>query len=220
MNFVKLDNLKDAQSDGTIIKILVFDLGNVLLPFNWEKAIKHLEEINEDSGRRFLQVLSSEIFSTYEKGRISTKQFCQEVISILDIKVDLPDFKHIFSDIFKANTELIRLLPILHKRYPLFLLSNTCEMHIDWIQKHFSLLENFDELLLSYQLGYIKPEEEIFREVLKRSGRLPDEHLYIDDIFEYIEYAKGMGFYVHHFVSQPTLLMDLKENGIIGLRTK
>ncbi len=204
-----------TDTDSTSIKVIVFDLGNVLLPFDWERSIQGLRKIDRDAAQRVERVVDSDVMVAYEKGSISTGEFYRRVIEILEVTIALPEFKRLFSDIFTTNDDLIALLPNLRDRYRLFLLSNTCEMHIEWIEKEFSLLHHFDELILSHQVGHVKPEREIFDTVLNRSGLPPGEHLYIDDILHYTEVANGLGFQANHFQSQERLIKELEVRGII-----
>ena len=201
--------------DSTNIKILVFDLGNVLINFDWNRAVNGLKKIDENIDSKLPQIFGSDLMISYEKGVISTEEFYRQLMRMLDMRIDLPLFKKIFSDIFTCNEDLIRLLPQLRKRYKIYALSNTCEMHIDWIEDNFSFLKNFNELVLSYRVGHMKPEEEIFYEVLKRSNLRPGEHFYIDDNLYFKEVAKGLGFQGHHFVSNEALTKDLKIRHII-----
>ncbi len=208
-----MDTIIDKDSTG--IKVIVFDLGNVLLPFDWNRSIQGLQEIDRGAAQRVERVVDSGVMVAYEKGRISTREFYRRVIEMLEVTIALPEFRRLFSDIFTTNDDLIALLPHLCERHRLFLLSNTCEMHIEWIEERFSLLHHFDELILSHQVGHVKPEREIFDTVLKMSGLTPETHLYVDDILHYTEVAKGLGFQVHHFQSQELLIKELEVRGII-----
>lgn len=163
-------------------------------------------------------MVDSNILVAYEKGRISTGEFYRRVTEMLEVTIALPDFKRLFSDIFTTHADLIALLPHLREGYRLFLLSNTCEIHIEWIKREFSLLQHFDELILSHEVGHVKPEREIFDAVLERSDLPPERHLYIDDILHYTEAASGLGFQVHHFLSQEGLIKALEAGGIIQQR--
>ncbi|MFQ5585793.1 MAG: HAD family hydrolase [Thermodesulfobacteriota bacterium] len=204
-----------TDKDSTSTRVIVFDLGNVLLPFDWERSIQGLQKIDRGAAQRVERVVDSDVMLAYEKGSVSTGEFYRRAVEMLEVTIPLPEFKRLFSDIFTANDDLIALLPHLCERYKLFLLSNTCEMHIEWIEKRFSLLHHFDELILSHQVGHVKPEREIFDTVLARSGLTPEKHFYVDDIFHYTEVAKGLGFQAHHFQSQGGLLKELEVRGII-----
>jgi HAD superfamily hydrolase (TIGR01509 family) len=107
------------------------------------------------------------------------------------------------------------MMPMLRDWYQLYALSNTCEIHINWLHEKYSLLNYFDEPILSYRIGHVKPEEEMFLEVLKRSNLPPGEHLYIDDNFHFTQFAKRLGFQTHHFISNEGLMKDFQKRGIV-----
>ena len=62
--------------------------------------------------------------------------------------------------------------------------------------RDYEFLNYFDEIFLSHEVGYIKPEEEIYSAVQKLSGFSSDEHIFVDDILEYVDSSKedGMGW--------------------------
>ena len=201
--------------DGSRIRVIVFDIGNVLIPFDWNKCVSTIEKMEKGASYRLLQVIGSELMISYEKGLIPSEEFYHQIIQVLKININFSDFKKLFSNIFTSNDKLVNLLPSLREWYKIYALSNTCELHINWLNEKYSLLKYFDEHILSYMIGHVKPEEEMFLEILKRSNLQSGEHLYIDDNLNFTEFAKSLGFQTHHFVSNEELLKDFKNRGII-----
>ena len=203
------------MDDGSRIRVIVFDIGNVLIPFDWNTCVNTIEKMEKGASCRLLQVVGSELMLSYEKGLIPSEEFYHQILQILKIDINFSDFKELFSNIFVSNDTLLNLLPLLREWYKIYALSNTCEIHINWLNKKYSLLKHFDESILSYMIGHVKPEEEMFLEILKRSNLHPGEHLYIDDNSHFTEFAKSLGFQTHHFVSNEDLLTDFKSKGIV-----
>jgi FMN phosphatase YigB (HAD superfamily) len=201
--------------DRSRIRVIVFDIGNVLIPFDWNECVSTIEKMEKGASYRLLQVVGSELMISYEKGLIPSEEFYHQIIQILGIHINFSDFKELFSSIFVSNDKLVNLLPSLREWYKIYALSNTCEIHINRLNKEYSLLKYFDEYILSYMIGHVKPEEEMFLEVLKRSNLQPGEHLYIDDNLNFTEFAKSLGFQTHHFVSNEALLDDFRKRGIV-----
>jgi putative hydrolase of the HAD superfamily len=98
--------------------------------------------------------------------------------------------------------------------YYLILISNTNELHFDFIRENFKVIELFDDLVLSYRIGYSKPHKEIFREALKRAGSSPEECLYIDDIEGFCKAAEDMGINSIVYRSTEQLIKGLEELGV------
>lgn len=200
-----------------MIKALVFDLGNVLIYFDWKIAEKRLNEIEDGFGTRTTKFLkeNNSIIKDLEKGKLSEEDFLETIKSNLNSAIDKITIAKIFSEIFWENVELTKLLPDLRKNYNLFLLSNTNIIHRKFGWDHYNFLKNFDKLFLSYEIGHVKPEEEIYRFVLDSIKLNPAEVLYIDDIEEYVVAAKNLGWNAVQFKSNEKLIEDLKNFNVI-----
>jgi putative hydrolase of the HAD superfamily len=200
-----------------MIKALIFDLGNVLIFFDWKIAERRLNEIQGGLGTlttKFLKENNS-IIRNLEKGKLTEDEFLNMIKSHLNSKIDKITIAKIFSEIFWENSELTKLLPELRKNYKLFLLSNTNIIHRKFGWDHYNFLKNFDKLFLSYEVGFAKPEEEIYQLVIHSIDLNPSEVLYIDDIEEYVNAAKNLGWNAVQFKSNEKLIEDLKGFNVI-----
>ena len=195
---------------------IVFDLGNVLIPFDYSKAINKLNEVENGLGNRFYDFFKSNynLHSEFEIGKISEKEFINKILSIVDHKIDEKTFCKYYADIFSLNEDLISLLPIMKKNYKLFLLSNTDSIHKKYGWEKYDFLKYFDKLILSFEVGAVKPEEKIYREVEKASELPSSEHFFIDDIQEYVEGAKNVGWDAVQFIDYQKLMNNLRERKI------
>jgi len=195
---------------------IVFDLGNVLIPFDYSKAINKLNEVENGLGNRFYDFFKSNynLHREFESGKISEKEFINKILSIVDHKIDEKTLCKYYADIFSLNEDVISLLPIMKKNYKLFLLSNTDSIHKKYGWEKYDFLKYFDKLILSFEVGAVKPDEKIFREVEKASGLPSGEHFFIDDIQEYVEGAKNVGWDAVQFIDYQKLINDLRERKI------
>jgi putative hydrolase of the HAD superfamily len=196
-----------------MIKALIFDLGNVLIYFDWKIAEKRLNDIQNELGNRTTKFLkeNNSLIKNLEKGKISEEEFLNEIKTNINSNLDKTTIAKIFSEIFWENQELTRLLPSFKKNYQLFLLSNTNIIHRKFGWDHYPFLQHFDRLFLSYEIGAVKPEEEIYNYVLSTIKLYPEELLYIDDIEEYVNAAKQLGWNAIQFKSNEKLLEDLEK---------
>ena len=200
-----------------MISVIIFDLGNVLLPFSYELPLKHFNEIKPGLGDKFAQLYKENyhVHRDYESGKLTTGEFLTITTHWLDNVVDNELFIRIFSDIFTLNHEVIDLLPKLKKNYTLCLLSNTSEMHKEYGYKDHEYLKYFDKLFLSYEVGAVKPEKEIYAAVENYTGKPPEEHLFIDDILEYVQGAKSCGWDGIQYLGYKNLVEELKKRNVI-----
>ena len=195
---------------------IVFDLGNVLIPFDFKKALIKLDQVENGLGDRFNNYFKANyhLHREFEKGKISEKDFIIRMLEIVDNKIDESTFCKYYADIFSLNEDVISLLPVLKKNYKLFLLSNTDSIHKKYGWEKYEFLKYFDKLILSFEVGSVKPEEKIYRAVEEASGFSSQKHIFIDDIQEYVDGAKNIGWDAVQFINYQKLLNDLKERKI------
>jgi HAD superfamily hydrolase (TIGR01509 family) len=196
---------------------MVFDLGKVLIPFDYAPAISKLNQIEQGLGDRFIEFYKSNyhFHRDFERGKISETQFINKMLEVIDHKIDAETFKKYYADIFSINEDVISLLPILKKNYKLFLLSNTDSIHQKYGWQKYEFLKYFDKLILSHEVGSVKPEEKIYRAVEEASGLPSEEHFYIDDIKEYVDAAINLGWDAVLFEGYEKLVADLNEKNIL-----
>jgi putative hydrolase of the HAD superfamily len=97
----------------------------------------------------------------------------------------------------------------------LLLLSNTNSIHREYGWKDYDFLKYFDGLILSHEVGAVKPDEIIYLAVEKVSGFPSQEHIFIDDIPEYVKAAKNLGWDAIHFIGYDDLDDNFKNRGIL-----
>lgn len=197
--------------------VIVFDLGMVLIPFDYEIAKNRLNKIEEKLGDNFLRFYKSnyELHRNFERGDISEDEFLFPILNSLGNKIDKKTFCDIFSKIFTVNEDVTELLPELKKNYKLVLLSNTNSIHYEYGYKNYYFLKHFDKLILSHEARAVKPEEKIYRTVEAFTNKPSNEHFFIDDIEEYVNGAKRCGWNGTQFFNYKKLVGDLKIEGIL-----
>jgi glucose-1-phosphatase len=199
------------------IKVIVFDLGNVLIPFDYNRIIESMNLISAELGNRFAEKYykNYHVHRQYEKWKLSDDEFLKIMVEWTENKITTEDIKKIYSDLFIENVATTALLPILKKNYQLVLLSNTNHIHQKYGWEKYEFLKYFDKLILSHEIGAIKPEEKIYRAVEKFTNESPESHIFIDDIQEYVEGAKKCGWSGVQFTSHTKLVADLETFNII-----
>ncbi|MEP3836680.1 MAG: HAD family phosphatase [Algibacter sp.] len=178
-----------------MIKTIIFDFGNVFINLNIEAAHKHALEAFK------IETLSDEMLgfnSFYEQGLISTEEFLefytqnfsklskQELIDIWNFMLkDFPENRLDFLKELKKSS-----------KYKLILLSNTNELHINFIKTNVSFYNEFkkcfDAFYLSHEINLVKPNQDIFNFVLNENKLKAEECLFIDDNKDNIEAAKAL----------------------------
>jgi len=194
------------------IKVIVFDLSNVLIYFDYGRLKFNLNKIETGLGDRFIKKYyeNYHVHQQYEKWELNNDEFLKIMLEWCENKIDAEAFKHIYADLFTENTEATKLLAKLKDNYQLVLLSNTNFIHQKYGWAQFGFLKYFDKFILSHEVGAIKPEDKIYKAVENFTNQLPECHLFIDDIEEYVYGAKKRGWKGIQFVTNEKLLSDLK----------
>jgi glucose-1-phosphatase len=198
--------------------VIVFDLGNVLIPFNYSTALEKLNSIDPSLGEKFWEYYRNnyQMHRDFERGDIQEEFFINKMLEVLENKVSKTEFCNIYSKIFEENKDVSSLLPLLKSKYMLVLLSNTNSIHMEYGWKDYEFLNHFDKLILSHQVNSVKPEEKIYRSVELYTQKPPEEHIFIDDIEEYAEGARKAGWDAVRFESAEQLKKDLSQRGILS----
>ena len=180
------------------IEVLVCDLGQVVLPFDFSPAKRFLRTRSTPSNDplwdpwKAMSGLHDSL--GFGMGRCSSRDFFAQVSRSLGLRCNFDEFCTAFSDVFVEDPATIDLVRRARVRLR-FLLSNTNSIHWDWITAHHgALLAIFDRLLASHELGLQKPSEAIYKRVEGLTGLPPGAHLLIDDMPENVEGAVAIGW--------------------------
>lgn len=199
-----------------MIKTIIFDLGNVVLRFDHMLICEKIARYSRYSSDDVYKLgFNSDLFELYDRGKIRSEDLFQWILRRFDINISYDMFKSVWSDIFSLNDSVETVVSALKNNgYYLVLLSNTNELHFDFIRENFRVIELFDDIVLSYRIGYSKPHKEIFIEALKRAGSSPEECIYVDDIEEFSKAAEDLGINSIVYRSTEQLIKGLKKLGV------
>lgn len=200
-----------------MIKTFIFDLGNVIVSFDHNKIAARLRNACEhESDVIFGKAITSPLVQQYNLGKITSAEFFEAVSRELGLQMDFHDFSEAWNCTF-APEPLVseQFIETLAKKYKLLLLSDTNELHFDYIRERFPALDHFDDFVLSHKAGAAKPSAEIFQAVVKIADCAPEECFFVDDIEINVEGARKVGINALQFVSAKQLEQELKTLGLI-----
>ena len=200
-----------------MIKAILFDLGNVIVPFDFKRAYAKLGPlcscpVTEISAR----LRSTDLVRRFETGRIASEPFVGELSTLLGLKTTYSEFCDLWTSVFFEDTLVSESLIVgLRGRHRLLILSNTNPIHFSMLKARYPVFRHFDDFVLSYQVGALKPEPEIYQEAIQRAGCRPDECFFTDDIAVNVEAARNHGMDAVQFLSAEQLEQELKARGLL-----
>ncbi|MEN3013506.1 MAG: HAD family phosphatase [Endomicrobiia bacterium] len=195
------------------IKAVIFDWGGVIIKDPAYKMLKFCADFLRVDKHR-LEIVYSKYKEKFQKGKITENQLFDKMISELNLKVKIkPKFslwKKAVRKIFKVNKRIIYLIKKLKKQnYKIAILSNTEVPAVEYFyEKGFN--KYFDVKVFSCEVGFVKPQKEIYKIALKRLKSKPQEVIFIDDNEEYVNSAKKIKINAVLFKNFKKLIYDLK----------
>lgn len=182
----------------------IFDIGGVLVRYEHKEIIEVLSEKTKCSCDEIDRLFQRDSLYPVETGRMSCDDFyCSR------IKAVMPDISYeawlqVFIEHYTVNPEGMELLRQLkEKGRKVYILSNLAEYHKIAIEKKIpGFFELCDKNFFSYELGYHKPEIEIYEQVYRNIGARPEECVFFDDIMANIEGAERAGMIGIHFSNE------------------
>jgi glucose-1-phosphatase len=206
-------NKKDSLTN---IKAILFDLGKVIVDFNFEPAFRRLSKASVFRPEEIRDYfLSSGLEVVYDGGKISSKVFYLKVKNALKHQLTYAQFKKVWNEVFKPNRPVVSLIRRLRARYRLVLISNTNAMHYEYIRSKYNIFNSFHKLILSFKVKIRKPDAEIYKKAALACRAKPSEIFYIDDRSDLTEAASELGFNTFTFKKNPgALVAALKRHGV------
>jgi putative hydrolase of the HAD superfamily len=199
-----------------MIKTLIFDLGKVIIPFDFHRAYERLGPLCRYDAKEIpARLRSVDIVQRLETGLIEPEEFLREFSRILEFECDYDQFREIFASIFMRETLFPdSMFAALRERYRLVLLSNTNAIHYEFIEREYPLIGHFHEHVLSHRVGALKPSPKIYEAAIRAAQCAPNECFFTDDIPDYVEAARTHGIDAVTFESREQIERELRNRGV------
>jgi glucose-1-phosphatase len=192
------------------VSALILDLGNVLVKHDNVRLFENMarrvgKPVDELHAR-----LDASVWDRVNRGQLPGDALRVELSQRLGVgDVTADEFFELWNSHFTVDDEMVREVEQHVGKRRLVLLSNTHDQHVKWIRSRVPLLDRFDALILSCEVGLVKPEREIYERALQAAGVPLAEAVFFDDIAKYVEGAEAIGLRARVFTTVEQFRQDL-----------
>lgn len=200
-----------------MIKAIIFDMGGVLVRTEDPTPRAQAEaRLGLQPGTAEQLVMNSSAGRDAQHGRITTEQLWQQVQSELGLSdEEAKAFRHDFWAGDRLDQALVEFIHTLRGPYQTALLSNFMDELHEIVTVRYPMADAFDLIMGSCYEGVMKPDAEIFRRILTKLGRQPEEAVFIDDFAHNIAGAQAVGMHGIHYRPGLDLQKALAELGVV-----
>jgi HAD superfamily hydrolase (TIGR01509 family) len=201
-----------------MIKIIAVDLGGVYFEAGTIIALKRIYKIVNAPKKKINEIFRSypeKEGELYHKGKITKQKFWRAAVEKLKIgKEKIPELQEIWHSSYKPIKGMKELVFELRENYKVVAFSGNIKERIKYLNEKYKLNKDFDDFVLSFDVGFDKREKEFYRILLEKVKCEPEECLFIDDYQEFLDIAESLGIKTILFKNAEQLKSDLRKFGI------
>jgi glucose-1-phosphatase len=206
----------NALRSATDTRVLLFDVGGVLVQLNGVKTMLEWMGADATSDKMWKMWLESKPVREFERGRIDAEEFALAVTAEFQLPVDAQQFLASFNSwivgLYPGTLEMLAQIPPSYHRA---MLSNSNVLHWTRVVDDLKLGSAFDHQFVSHLTGRIKPDAEAFQHVVESLACRPEHVLFLDDNTLNVEAAKRFGMQAVRVQGIDETKRALVERGII-----
>ena len=198
------------------IRAILFDIGNVLLRFDFSICLKALAAQSDLADPIATFARFDQVKAAYEDGQIDRAAFLRAVFDVMNYRGTDADFIAAWENIFEPNDQMFAVVEELRAHYPLYLLSNTNDIHREYFMKRWPVFQHFSGGTFSDVVHASKPSRAIYEIACRDLAIEPATTFFIDDLLPNIEAARALGFQTHHYHHErhPEIISALAKAGV------
>ena len=180
-----------------MINTIIFDFGDIFINLEKDASLEAFRELGLNGPNPKLL----EKNDLFERGKISELEFIETFQEFLP-QAGIEDIRKAWNTVI-GEFPLYRLefLQMLSRKYKLFLLTNTDEIHISKFEHNVGIsffsdfYQCFEKVYYSYEMGMRKPDTAIFNYIINKHDLSPKRTLFIDDKKENTDAAASLGIH-------------------------
>ena len=181
------------------ITTLIFDLGGVIVDLAPEQTLHEFARLARKPVEEIVRIYTRHaVFYAYETGKIDAREFRDSIRTLFELNASDQEIDRCWNAMLLGiPQEKLTMLTILKKQFTTIALSNTNSIHLAYINeiilKGNVLDAYFHHTHYSHDVGMRKPEQEIYKYVLKKHALIPEQTFFLDDNVDNINAASAVG---------------------------
>ncbi len=199
-----------------MIKNIVFDIGNVLVRWDPLSVVTNIFPQEADPVQLTTQLFKSDFWFAINRGEINETELIHKYHQTLNI--DLNTLKLLLVAIKESLVPLpgsFELLDDLYKAdYPLYALTDNTFEIMHYLRQKYDFWHKFKGVVMSAEIGYLKPSPHIYRHLLETYHLNPHETVFMDDYMTNVEGARAVNMQAFQFINAEQCLAELARLGI------
>jgi epoxide hydrolase-like predicted phosphatase len=204
----KSSNYLEAGTVG--IKAIIWDVGQVLYITDDKDLYETLEKKTGLPYDKIREVYFSEMNDLIDIGKVTEEEFATYAMGVLDISAEkYAEYRQVREDSLYLDEKMMERIAELRKTYKVAILSNFTPDLRHKIEHVWQNADQFDEIVISCEVGLLKPDPAIYELILKRLEIQADETVFVDDRVVNIEAAEKAGLH--------TVLFEHRKQGLKAL---
>jgi putative hydrolase of the HAD superfamily len=200
-----------------MIKTFIFDLGMVIVPYDIEIGLDNFAKVSDFTNLEIRQkLLLGEENGLFHLGKITSEEFFEAVKKSVNLRMNFAEFREAWNSIFFLTPIISEdLIEKLARHHRLIILSDTNEIHFEFIKQNFPVLKHFDDFVLSHEVGFQKPDPKIYDAAVEKAKCRPEECFFTDDKLANVEAAQKLGIRGVQFISAEQFEAELQKSDFL-----
>ncbi len=193
------------------LQAIIWDLGGVLLRTDDRQPRAELaQELNLSYEALDQLVFNSPSARQASRGEISAAEHWRNVCRLLSWPEDrIQELQSRFWGGDRLDQDLIDVVRSLKQDYQTALLSNNWSDLRQALVEQWRIADIFDEMIISAEVGLVKPDQRIYQLTQGKLGVPPELILFIDDFIENVQAARAAGWQAIQFRNSQQLMTDV-----------
>ena len=198
------------------ISTIIFDLGGVMVWTRWSNLTEPLAEMTGATPEAVMETIrTGDAYNPHMRGELDYSGFHRKLTDDLGVELTPDELLELWNSVLEPNEAINPIVRRLKGHYRLAIGSNTDDPHFNKGKEVQPVVLEFDDVLVSYELGVCKPDPEFFVRGLAKLEVEAEECIFIDDLEDNVEAARSLGITGIRFESAELLEQKLKGLGIL-----